>query len=339
MSYKLSTPLNVTLFLALSIALPGCGGTEGVFGVNNSIELSASSRTITYGDQVTISWISRNTDTAFQNGFRDSNFADFRLPLPPSGSITDRPAITTTYRMTVQKDNGDLVTDSINISVPRGNKRFLVVAGTTSADGSSAAALLPQITTVTPTVSETIPATGDGYDVLVLSEGGNYGTADQPKILTWLNAGKGVIVIGAAAQQLASGAVSTSFTSTASISGWFGGVSSMEKDLSGASLEFEINETQIGYSPTYRNWNDSNAIGRSGSLSTYGRITAIGGGAVVQSTDPFATPDSITSFSFVFGSGRVYFIAGLQGPAVTPSDSQAEIREFFLPGARWVSGE
>lgn len=333
---RLRPALTFAVLSLAAAALIGCGGTEGILGSNNSIELSASSTTVAYGQPVTISWVSRNTDIGFQNGFRDSNFADFRLPLPTTGSIVDRPALTTTYTMKVEKENGDVVTDSLTVTVPKGNKRFLVIAGTTSADGNSAATLLREITNATPVVSTTIPANGDGYDVLVLSEGGNFGTADQPKILTWLNAGKGVIVIGAAAQQIASGSVSAAWTSTSSISGWFGGVPEMRKETGSYSPEFVVNESQIGYSPTQRDWSFAfSVVGRNSSLSTAGEIDSIGAGAVAQSlSGPY-----ITSFSYVFGTGRVYFIAGLQGPAVTPTAERAPIREFFLPGARWVSKE
>jgi len=337
MALGLNLKSRAALAALAMLVLFGCGGAGGLGGSSN-LDLSASSISIPYGSNVTINWSSRDTDTSNQGGFESANFADVRSSLPTSGSVTDSPRITTTYTMTVFKSGGGTATRSLTVSVAKGLKRFLIVGGSSSADATTAQTLLEEVTTVNPTMSPTIPVDGTGFDALILTKGGTFGPADQSKITTWLGSGKGVIIVGMAGNQLATGNIAN--TNTSSIASWFGGVTECLERTGGASgheARIVPTNSHLGTCLTLRDWTTS--FGRRVRWGDWAKIKTVSGAAVAQTSGSDANDPIVGSWSFQSGIGRVYFIMGLQGPAVTPDATRATLREIFLPGARWASGE
>lgn len=315
----------------LGLALVGCGGGGSSLGSNN-LSLSASRSTIAYGETVSVGWSTSDLNTSSNNGFERSNFVSVFSSLAGSGSVTDQPALSTTYRMEVRSASGSVVSRSVTVNVAPSDRAFLVVGGSATADRTTTLSLLPQITTVTPVSATSIPSPSATYDVLVLCEGGSFGPADQAQVVAWLGAGKGVVVVGGAGNQLATGDVNDPDTSA--IASWFGGVSSCERQNLRVG-RFEAMNAASGVQRTDRDWTDSNVLGRRVEWSESYKITAISGSAEAQTID--VNGSDITSWKFESGTGRVYYIVGLTGPAVSPGYQDAAIREVFLSGVRWAA--
>lgn len=314
-------PLRTSLLvLSAALALSGCGGGGGALA-SHAVSLSASQTSIKYGDPVTISWTTSGTDTSFQNGIESCNFADVKTPLNTAGSITDHPAITTTYTMAVKRNDGSTGSDQVTVTVAKSVARFLVVGDAASADSGTAMAMLPEVTSVAPTLSATLPASPTGFDAVVLTSSGSLSIADQSKVLAWLAAGKGVIVVGAAANKIATGDPSN--TNVSAIAGWLGGATTYYS--AGTTAVFADTDANLGVA-TNR--------GRTVSWPFASYRTDSVGAAVPQTV---GAGGYVVSFSASSGAGRVYVVPGLAGPAVSDHATFAEPREVFLPGARWAA--
>lgn len=323
--------VSICMLSALALTLIGCGG-GGANSVNN-LTLGATRASIAYGETVTINWDTQGLNTSSNNGFERSNFADVPSGLPGSGSVTDQPAISTTYRMEVRAASGSVVSRSVSVSVAPSTKSFLVVGSSSTGDRTAALTLISEVTTTAPTASTTIPSPSASYDALVLCEGGTFGPTDQATVASWLTAGKGVIVVGGAGNQLATGDVNDSDTS--SISGWFGGVSNCERQNVNRVARFEASQAQSGVERTVRDWTESSVQGRQLEWDPSYKITSISGSANAQTMDINGT--DVTSWTFSSGTGRVYFLIGLTGPSATTNYTSATIREAFLSGVRWAA--
>lgn len=321
---------------ALGLVIFGCGG-GGALGGSDNVKLSASQASIPYGATVTIGWTTRNLKTTSNNGFEKANFVRIYDSLPPNGNVTDQPAMTTTYRMAVRSDSGSLKEDAITVHVAKSAKKFLVVGGTTSPDQATAQTLLSEVTSVPSTLSSTIPAPSADFDVLILCEGGAFGPADRSTVANWVVGGKGVVVVGGAGNQLATGSLSNSNTS--SIATWFGGVTSCTRTTNQLEARFQALEAENGIQRTNRDWSNPNrTIGRLITWTSWYKIDSMSASANAQSVENLGTTaPGIASWQFETGTARVYFIASLQGPTVTSNYEDAQIREVFLPGVRWAA--
>jgi|SRR5579871_200090 len=183
------------------IFLAGCGGSGSSSNgsPNPSVTLTSSVAQVSYGQPVTISWHSSNADTV------QSNFGAGSSQI--NGSFTDTPAADATYSITVS-NSGALggstpATATVTVHVVKGTKRILAIADNTKPETATVIQFLQSITTVPVTVSLTLPSSFSA-DVLVFGNG-TYSPADWPKVTSFLSAGGGVVLVGAATQKLATG--------------------------------------------------------------------------------------------------------------------------------------
>lgn len=330
--------MRTILLLPIGIlALAGCGGVSKALGIaDDAVNLNTDKTSVAYGEAVKIAWSTSGLNTSTNNGFVSSNFADVFQPLSSSGNVTDHPLVTTTYQMRVRKESGAEASDSVTVQVLPGTRRFLIVGGSGSAAASTARTLLAEASSIQADITSAIPASSGSYDALILVEGGSFGPADQSKVTAWLSAGKGVIVVGAAANQLATG--STSNTNTSSITSWFGGVTQCEKYGDDEDGRLALTDSNIGTSLTTRDWTKT-ASGREVRWQPWARISNVGAAVKIQCEGSRFNSPIYLAWSFKHGSGRVYFIAGLSGPVVQDIGKEAELREVFIPGARWAAGD
>lgn len=83
---------------------------------------------------------------------------------------------------------------------------------------------------ITPTRFDSIPdpSTLQNFDILLLGESGNIGTADAAKVKAFLDAGRGVVLLGRSPAKLATGS-SNLDANLSSIAAWFGNVREMQR--------------------------------------------------------------------------------------------------------------
>ena len=245
--------------------------------------------------------------------------------LGTSGSRTDRPATTAVYKMKVyhKKDDGfyEFVDAQKTVKVRPGTKKFLIVGDTSTADVGSVRAMLPIATTVVADVVRNLPTDATGYDAIILTDGADMRKADAPRIQPWLDANKGVIVVGRAAKLLATGDLNNRDVS--SVAGWFGGCTQCGNEIN-YSHDLVKGIAAIPYSSTYQIKDlylnplvyETNPGG--------GSLTLVGSGS--------------RSGAWVFelpGAGRVFYI----GTTVACDPTNAvQTSDVFIAGARWAAG-
>jgi|GEM_PF-6671798 len=190
MKYHIAVALSA-LFLS------GCGGASnsstsgGTASPTASIKANAT--TINYGSPVTITWNATNAESITSNfGVSGSEF---------SGSVTDTPASDTTYSITASAFQN--VTKSVTVHVSAGTKRILLVADQSQPNIATITQLLQSTTSVPVTVSLTLPSSFNA-DVLVLTSA-SLSPSDWPKVTSFLSSGGSVVIVGTAANLLATG--------------------------------------------------------------------------------------------------------------------------------------
>lgn len=221
---------RITLAASIALAgLLGCGGSGSTTGGQGSAELAlkASASSIRYGDPVSISWSSSELDK-----ITSSNFGVGSRQF--SGSLVDRPASTTTYLLTGESYSSGEIAKAVTVKVLPSSKRVLLVADAAIAGAPQLAEVLQQATTYPIVTSLTIPSTTTADVVVLAGSSGSFGPSDEPKIRSFLAAGKGVIVIGRAIRKLATGNVENGSLGTA-VGTWLAGANTSIENY-GASI-------------------------------------------------------------------------------------------------------
>lgn len=222
MRTKLYPPL--TAAIAVLLALSGCGG-GGLGSSGASLSLSRSKPVIAYGESVTVSWNSNKVEEIVES---KTNLAlDFD---DTSGSISDKPAFDTTYTITARTEDNEEITRSVSVQVAKSAKKIVVVADQASTGVSQIRDYVQGLTEQPVTVSLGLPNLS-AVDALVVHESANIAPAQQSAVKSFLDSGKGVLLIGRAVRKLASGNINQD--STSAISSWFGGTTSVSTNSIG----------------------------------------------------------------------------------------------------------
>ncbi len=213
--------LRFSTFLGvlLSLGNVGCGGGTTGSG-NQALGISASTKTINYGDSVTISWGGSGLQRIVQSG---TNF-----PVPSSevsGSVIDQPASDATYSIDAIDASGNDETASVTVKVRPSTKQFLVIGDQSVAGVPQTTQLIQAITATQVATSLTVPSPLTA-DVVVLLPSASMGSADQATITTYLQSGGRVILIAEAPAKLATGNANSSDIS--SIGSWFAGATKIQ---------------------------------------------------------------------------------------------------------------
>lgn len=211
----------LTISLSLSSLLIGCGG-GGVSAPRASISLGLSKSTLTYGESVTLSWTSQGVrNLTSQTSFPVSSSQ-------VNGSMVDRPATSTTYVVTGVDDAGNEVSATIAVSVARIPSRFLLVGDQSLAGVTQIASFLKSLSGLDVATSLTLPTPIDA-DVVVILRSANVGPADHAAVQSYLSAGGRVVIVGRAANKLATG--NELNPDVSAIGSWFAGATSSEFSL------------------------------------------------------------------------------------------------------------
>lgn len=294
------------------LTLLACGG-GGAFVGQPSINLSASDLTIEYGEPVRISWSS--TDVA---AISDANFAV--SPGDVNGSLTDYPATDTTYQIEGKSSGGDSASDTITVKVNPGPKRILLVADPAGASTSAVAQFLQRLSTQVVEVSQTLPATTLA-DVLVIGQSATITDSDKVKVVSFLAAGKGVILSKRGPCLLATGDIDNNDISA--VGSWFAGATTCSGDLgvqtvpASAPSGFPLSTVFFG-----------DRIDQAVQVSPVSSQALLRSGSATGGHQAFAYVPAL--------GGRVGYVAGI--PIDSGSDGTT-MRELFLAIVRWASKE
>ena len=125
-----------------SLAVWGCGGSSGGGNTggggsdHDPIKVTVPGTVIEYGDRVTVSWSGKDLLTMDTDRVSGTNFAIGREQT--SGSISDRPAADTTYRIEGLTKSDRPAKGEVTVRVRKSSKSFLIV-------GSETDPLVPEI--------------------------------------------------------------------------------------------------------------------------------------------------------------------------------------------------
>ncbi len=196
--------------------LTACGG-GGLLGTSGAtMSLSANKVQVAYGQQVTISWSSSGMEHV------DADRTNFVVgPATVDGSLVDTPSHDTTYKLTLQDENGDRHERTVTVNVTKAAKKIAVVADSAIAGVPQMRDFIQGITTTPVTVTTGIPSLS-GVDVLVILESASVGPSQISTIGSFLNSGGSVVLAGRAPAKLATGDINHHDLSA--IGSWFAGV-------------------------------------------------------------------------------------------------------------------
>jgi len=244
--------LTKLAFAAGAVFVIACGG-GGILGLGETVSLRANPSTISYGGASEIRW-SRSEQTSFYD-------ANFGVPSNlNSGSITDRPNSTVTYRLRVRNDEtNNLVDATVTVTVAKTQKRYVIVGSPSHAEVPQIDLSLRMITEVPVVIQTSFPTDPSTYDVVVLHGSGLLSPSDNTRVQTALAQGKGVVVIGESVSSIAGGfdlsGVGSWFGATGSMSSWDDPVRGTPGDVllpatilnrsNSASTDFQITATSL----------------------------------------------------------------------------------------------
>lgn len=198
------------------LAVSGCGG-KGAGG--QTVSVSASPKSVVYGQSTRVSWsasaTSRFSSSSF--GLTEDNFRE--------GSINDTPGTTTTYELRVNSEEGNTVPARATVTVAPIAEDVLVVGDAGQAGPEQIASFIGALTTGTVTVAASVPAPSETYGLLVMSPTTAASSVAASRIKAWLDAGKGVMLCGKSPQVLATG--NRNNDDVSAIGSWFFGVNEM----------------------------------------------------------------------------------------------------------------
>jgi hypothetical protein len=303
---------RLSLAAALAALLIGCGGSSGTDGggsANPSVSIRSSATTISYGDPVTITWNSSNADEVHSNfGIQSSQL---------NGSFTDTPTSDTTYSIEAKAGSKPSSTKSVVVHVAKANKRILLVADETQPWASTVEELLQSTTSAPLAISLTLPSSFSA-DTLILTNA-SLSTSDWPKVKSFLSAGGGVVIIGHAANLLATGDQSND------------DLSAIGNVLAGATERNDYTEVNVV---------NSAQPGFPLSATTYGvilpginQISPVSVNAIRLSTAANGAYDAFAYRPPI--GGRVAYLNTI---GVDASESSLALQQLFLAETRWVAG-
>lgn len=181
------------------VALPylyGCGG-GGKTGATGSLSLTSSKTNVVYGEPVTISWSAKSGAIILEG---QCNFpADTQ-----SGSLVDRPSYDTTYRIQGTDGQGNTISKTRKVTVPKSTKQILLVGNPSVAGTNQIQQYLQSVTTQPVSVRTTVTSLA-GNDVVVLLPSATYTAADNASVMSYLSGGGAVILVEQAPRRLATG--------------------------------------------------------------------------------------------------------------------------------------
>lgn len=312
---------------AFLILVSGCGGSSdagatgggGGGSTNDALKIDVPDTVIDYGDHVTITWTGKDLQYMDTDRTSGSNFEIDRAHT--SGSVVDRPAADTTYKLVgVTKDEG-FARATVTVRVRPSTKSFLVV-------GSKGDKLVPQaikelrdITTGVVSWGQKIPSTPVA-DVLVLLDSGSFDKNEEPKVRALLQQGARLLLVNRTIRKLA-GAESPDDHDLSSVESWFGAnyVSTIYGgcDILNTATDLPLSLVQIGRNS--------------------------GGGpegtTIVMNLDPGATviwQDEVKRTSaFVRLPALGGRLAHMGALSFGPSDAHAIMKAVFLAECRWLA--
>jgi hypothetical protein len=197
----------------------GCGGKGGLGPDQPSLRLTSSAQTVPYGQTVTVNWSSRSISSI---GTTSTNFMVGSNQL--NGSLIDRPASDTTYRIAGTGTDGRRYDSTVTVRVAPSTRRFVVVADQSLAGMPQMTEYIQALTTTPVQKSAGIPASITA-DVLVLFPSGAFGQAEQERVNAYLASGGKVLLLEKAPVRLATGSLGGMDTSA--IGTWFAGATGL----------------------------------------------------------------------------------------------------------------
>ena len=301
--------LNLFGLLVLPYMLTACGG-GGLAPNASSISISAATQTISYGQTVNINWIGHNIHDISASSFPADGAA-------LTGSITDKPAVTTTYSITAWGLDSVHHSATVTVNVAKGNKTILFVGDTAQSGVNQLIEFLQALTTQTVQVSPNIPSSFTA-DVVVLSPSASITSADIPKVQGQLTVGKGVVLISEAAALLATGNANDSDVSA--IGSFCAGVT----NLGNGGFYSLVDTSPVGI-PF-----GANLLGKTGFTDT--GISPISANAI-----PLTNASGTSGFLYSPPIGGRIAFAG-KAP-IDAAEFSVAIRSMLLAEVRWASGE
>lgn len=309
-------------FAVLLSLLGGCGGTGGTGGggaTDDPLEITVPDTMINYGDRIVVSWAGGDVTRLDIDRYNGTNFAVTENQA--SGSITDRPAADTIYRVIGFTAAGETVRATLTVKVRPSTKSFLIVGGKSDPLVPQVVSELRKITTGHISWGEKIPSTPVA-PVIIILDSGTFGSADEPRIRALLSTGAHLLLVKKSALKLAG--VQGDDHDISSISGWFGAATTGYIDHGGYEVVNAVENFPL-------------------SLVHIGKN--IGGGpdgiTIALPVSPSARlilKDEVGRVgAFVYAPPIGGRLAHLGALSFGPSDNQADLRAAFLAECRWLA--
>lgn len=192
------------IVLVSALVALGCGGSGGGSAVTNTAvaELMVSKTTINYGELVELRATKGEDVRVLANLYSNGGSVGGGLSTP----FVDHPAIDTTYLLFADNEvTGDSLTYRKTVVVRKTTRRYLIVGDAAVQDVKDAATFVGQLSSVAPVLASTLPSDLSAYDAVVVFESSGVTPAAVPTLTGHLAAGHGVVLVGRAAQLLATG--------------------------------------------------------------------------------------------------------------------------------------
>ncbi len=298
----------------IACALVGCGGSS-TGSTAASITLSVSNNNVAYGQPATISWSSQNVDSITSASFPVSGST-------LNGSISDKPTVPTTYKITAHGTDGSSVSSTVTVSVQKGSKRILVLGDTAVSGFSQVVDALQTLTTQTVQVSQGLPG-AFSTDVLVISSSSTVSPSDVSAIKSFMSAGGGVVLIRYATRLLATGDKNNSNVSA--VGTFCGGISDSSSFTPFKTAQI-VTGTVSGF-PLGASLFGNNVEGQG--------VKPVSASATLLTNQD----DQGYTMGYVYqpaSGGKLGFIGDI--PIDASADS-TNLRNLFLSEVRWASGE
>lgn len=314
---------RMLLATALVVAA-GCGGSQsggggGGGGNNDPLQFTIPDTTIAYGDRVTISWTSDNVQRMDTDRTSGTNFVVEQGDT--SGSIVDRPAVDTIYRIKGVTFDEGYATATLTVKVRPSTKSFLVIAGKGDPLALQVISELRSVTTGPLYRGEQVPSTPIA-DVIVILDSASFSQAEEPRVRSLLSAGGRLLLLKHTVLKLAGAGGSNHDISV--LSSWFGGATAGFVDHGGYPVVNNLDNVpcslvQVGL---------TSGGGESGIVVVH---------PVAQDAELMMVDDSGRVAAFGFRpsiGGRIVHLGAL---SFGPSTSHQVMRSVFLGACRWLA--
>lgn len=313
--------MGVALFAA---AIAGCGGAGGGAGGgggsnNEPLEITVPDTIIDYGDRVTVSWTGE--DLQYMDTDRQStNFGITRNQT--SGSISDRPATDTTYRIRGVTRSEGYVSATVTVRVRPSKKSFLVVGSKSDPLVLQIVSQLKGITTGSVSLGQKIPSTPIA-DVFVILDSGTFDTTDEPRVRSLLSQGGRILLLSRSINELA-GVTKPEGTDIKNVQSWFG-ANWVYSHFGGCEVlntheSVPISLVHVG--------NDNGSGDPDGTIAVKG---------LQAGATPLWQDEAKRTAAFVFKPSIGGRLAHMGGLSFGPSHVHEVLRDLFLAECRWLA--